>query len=290
MLILRSVTICIRITHTANLIYFKGEVKTGDREMTICDYLNGKVPKRVLSWLNPPPPTDPLVYPRQIPKAVVPSYIGDSGCVLNAIPYLGTGDTLHDWSGNGNHGKIYGAKWIDGEYGWSLQFDGSSAYVDCGSGASLDITNAITIEAWVYKSAAVSYGQILAKNVNGWQYLIQTDVNGNNAVAGFYDGSAWQVVTGTTVPLNTWQHIVYTFNGSAVIIHQNGVQTGSKTGITTSPASALTKPLIIGANPTDSTFNQFWDGLIYGVRIYSRALSAEEIKEHYESTRSLYGV
>jgi intein/homing endonuclease len=47
---------------------------------------------------------------------------------LNAIPYLGTGDTLHDWSGNGNHGKIYGAKWIDGEYGWALSFDGMDDY------------------------------------------------------------------------------------------------------------------------------------------------------------------
>jgi hypothetical protein len=76
--------------------------------------------------LNPPPPIDPLVYPRQIPKVVVPSYIGDAGCVLNAIPYLGTGDTLHDWSGSGNHGKLGAGDpdkmpmWVDGSYGWSL--------------------------------------------------------------------------------------------------------------------------------------------------------------------------
>ena len=44
----------------------------------------------------------------------------------------GEGNVLHDLSGNGNDGTIYGAKWVDGKYGKALEFDGRNNYVDCG--------------------------------------------------------------------------------------------------------------------------------------------------------------
>ncbi len=42
----------------------------------------------------------------------------------------GTGDTLYDKSGNGNHGIIIGATWVDGKEGKALNFDADSDFVD----------------------------------------------------------------------------------------------------------------------------------------------------------------
>jgi hypothetical protein len=60
------------------------------------------------------------------------------------------GNITEDSSGNGNDGElINGPKLVDGKFGNGLAFDGASTYVNCGNGPSLDITEEITIMAWV---------------------------------------------------------------------------------------------------------------------------------------------
>ena len=41
------------------------------------------------------------------------------------------------------------AQWVAGQIGQALQCNGTSVYVDCGKGASLNITEALTITAWI---------------------------------------------------------------------------------------------------------------------------------------------
>jgi len=58
-----------------------------------------------------------------------------------------------DSSGSGNDCTLHGGVTsVDGipQLGKAMQFDGvSGSYIDCGNGASLNITSAITISAWV---------------------------------------------------------------------------------------------------------------------------------------------
>ncbi|MCD6165610.1 hypothetical protein J7K19_02730, partial [bacterium] len=65
----------------------------------------------------------------------------------------GTGNIAYDISGNGNNCTIYGAKWTKGKYGSALQFDGVDDYVEVPHSVSLNITDAITIEAWINTSS-----------------------------------------------------------------------------------------------------------------------------------------
>jgi len=84
-------------------------------------------PKRILSWYNPPPFDAPVRYPRRIPRALIPSLIGDPRLQLNLLFYEGAGDIVKDCSGKGNHGMMYGAIWSDEDIaGWSAYFNGSS--------------------------------------------------------------------------------------------------------------------------------------------------------------------
>src|SRR5215207_5554145 len=63
----------------------------------------------------------------------------------------GSGGTVSDGSGNNNTGTLNGASWIpQGKFGGALSFDGVNDFVLVNDASSLDVTTAMTLEAWVY--------------------------------------------------------------------------------------------------------------------------------------------
>src|SRR4029453_5476497 len=63
----------------------------------------------------------------------------------------GAGTTVSDASGTGNAGTIGTSTWSPpGKYGNALSFNGTSARVTIPDAPSLRLTNAMTLEAWVY--------------------------------------------------------------------------------------------------------------------------------------------
>ena len=196
---------------------------------------------------------------------------------------MGDGTTARDFSGNGNDGIIHGASPTDDtpnhSLGKALSFNGSSDYVDCGNGSSLDITDAITIEAWVkpntgYKS---DYRNIVSKDTTGntWNLLTNKDTG----VIRFW--VAGNVLNGiTALPENKWTHVVATYdakeeaNNQKVYFNTDLDNQGTVTGnISVSDAVVAIGKYVGGSYP--------FSGLIDQVRIYNEALDSAEIKEHY---------
>ena len=71
----------------------------------------------------------------------------------------GIGTSAADASGNGNTGAIGGAAWIPtGKFGNALSFNGTSARVTVNDSASLDLTAAMTLEAWVFPRLSAAVG------------------------------------------------------------------------------------------------------------------------------------
>ena len=66
----------------------------------------------------------------------------------------GTGTTTYDGSGNNKTGQMItvasSPTWVSGKYGSALNFDGTNDYIQVADNSTLDITDAITLEAWVY--------------------------------------------------------------------------------------------------------------------------------------------
>ena len=84
---------------------------------------------------------------RLAPAGLVAAYSFDAGA----------GSTVADASGNGNTGTIVNATWTTaGTYGDALSFNGTNARVDINDAASLHLTTAMTLEAWVNPSAVSS--------------------------------------------------------------------------------------------------------------------------------------
>ena len=75
-----------------------------------------------------------------------------------------------DESGNGNHGTITGASLTTDRFGtadYAYHFDGND-FINCGNGASLNVTGAISLVAWI--NPASFDGRVLSKQGSGTGY------------------------------------------------------------------------------------------------------------------------
>jgi len=82
----------------------------------------------------------------------------------------------------------------------------------------------------------------------------------------------------STVPLNTWTHILASYNGTNITIYLNGVL--SKTGGLTGSMITNGRTLFIGASGDLSTK---WNGSIDDIRIFNRSLEQWEITALYNN-------
>jgi len=185
----------------------------------------------------------------------------------------GMGDTAYDGSANSNNGTLTnGPTWTDGKKGGALSFDGVDDYVDCGNDESLR-PDTYTIEGWV--KTTDSNGSLVSFGLN--QPML--GVWGSDLIA--YLGSDYYRKFNTdNVTDNNWHHIVF-------VIENNDVTT-AKAYVDGEELSVSATGSTGSANAKDRCYigysqGQTWDltGLIDEVRIYNRALSAEEIRFHY---------
>src|SRR5438552_3097473 len=76
----------------------------------------------------------------------------------------GTGTIAADASGHGNTGTVSNTTWsASGKYGGALSFNGVNAWVTVADAASLDLTGALTLEAWVNPIAIVTGRTVILK-------------------------------------------------------------------------------------------------------------------------------
>ncbi len=187
----------------------------------------------------------------------------------------GTGTILTDRSTTGNTGTlINGPTWsTTGKYSGALQFDGVNDRVNTPDANSLDLTNRMTVEAWVNPSAGSAQKTIIEKeNASNLRYGIIHD-SSRRPQGRIYNGATQSANSGTALPTGTWTHLAVTFNGSVVTLYTNG---GSPVTLSTSTAmTAGTGVLSIGGNTVRT--GEWFTGSIDDMRIYNRSLSAAEI-------------
>ena len=165
-------------------------------------------------------------------------------------------------------------------------FDGNNDYVGIGSDSSLDLTDEITLEAWIKPKNFASAGYIWCRNIDdypGIQYAAYLEHDNELIIKVM--GTAWH--TGYIFPVGAWKHVVVTIKSNSL--------NGLKYYINGEYKEQHSCPTI---EPKDCKFNigarnnnggqRFWfDGLIDEARVYKRVLSPEEILEHYEETKTV---
>src|SRR5205823_8390013 len=188
----------------------------------------------------------------------------------------GSGTTAADASGRGNTGTLSNATWsASGKYGGALSFNGVNAWVTVADAASLDLTGALTLEAWVNPIAIVTGRTVILKEAGTEEvYSLYADENMPRPLAAVRINSAYSTTTGTTqLPINTWTHLASTYDGTTLRLYVNGTQVGSTP--TTGNIDVSSGVLRIGGN---AIWGEYFSGLIDEVRIYNRALTAAQIQ------------
>lgn len=191
----------------------------------------------------------------------------------------GLGSTAYDSSGYGNNGVINGASYTTGILGSALSFDGTNDYVNAGTGASLNIRNNVSLEAWIKVSTVSGVLRLVGKSGGGWATSPYWLTIQNNWTY-FYvaDGNTYVGAAALgQVQADRWHHLVGTYDGATAKLYIDGKLVNSGQGAITLQ-NAPTNPFYIGGNPT---FGGYATGYIDEVRVYNQALTAFEIQKHY---------
>jgi RHS repeat-associated protein len=202
----------------------------------------------------------------------------ESGSGLVAAYSLdeGEGEMAGDSAG-GHSGVISGAEWTPGKYGPALEFAGhESSRVTVPSSAELELTEGFTIEAWVRPGKNGSFVPIVTKETPGYfGYSLELLGSGAGSPAGYISPEGFfeeSVSAGKALPIHQWSNLALTFDGEDLRLYVDGSLVG--TSVTASPQGG-SGPLQIGGT---ELFHNGFTGKIDEVRIYNRALDAEEIE------------
>ncbi len=183
----------------------------------------------------------------------------------------GSGTVAKDSSGNGNDATFSGSPvWVAGQLGGALQFDGSSAYLDCGNTSTLQVAGPITVACWINPSILSGERAFVGRTA---EYTFK--INGANlrfTTPGILDHESTKSVLTT----GAWQHVAVTFIPSQATdglkFYINGVQTDQ---MTASAMNAGTGPFLIASNQ----WSQYFGGMMDDLQVYNEALPAAMITE-----------
>ena len=189
----------------------------------------------------------------------------------------GLGPLTADASGTGNTATISGATWQAGRFGKSLAFDGISNWVTAAASASVNLTNAMTIEAWVYPTEADGWRTVVFKEAPGetWahDYALYSTFGAEGPGGHVLTASQANAHAPDAIVLNRWTHLATTYDGQTLRSYVDGIQRAAVA--TTGPISISDGALRMGGN---GMWGDFFKGRIDEVRLYNRALPAGEIQ------------
>ena len=199
--------------------------------------------------------------------------------------YSGTGTTWSDLAGN-NNGTLTNEPTFDAENGGSVVFDGANDYVDLGTNASINTSSSFSLDCWVnltsYAGGYPSIIQLKTNTSNGWN--ISLSQSGAYAGIVFGSSSTWsRLKTNNPPSVGVWHHISINYDTSNYLVYLNlSLQSLTSAG----GFNSTTQNNYIGStNQAARGATDTWNGYISSVKLYNRALTADEIRQNYLSTK-----
>jgi len=198
--------------------------------------------------------------------------------------YPGSGTNWRDVVGTFRNFVLTNGPTFNSTNGGTIVFDGVDDYAVYNDDIQ---TSLVTVSAWVYKTASTTNQALFNRANTAW---VLAQINGTiqifvSTVGSFID-------TGYTVPLNEWTNIVFTYSGTGLsgsqILYINGTSVfSSASGSGNLPSRIRGATFTIGYYIGNVSY---WGGRISQMQIYSRALSASEVLQNYNTQKSRFGL
>lgn len=203
----------------------------------------------------------------------------------NRQSYTSGSTTWTDVSNNANNGTLINGPTFDTANGGSIVFDGADDYSVSNNFTSL------TTSVW----SCVMFLKAVNSSVAVEGYYFGWDSSNNDGMTiGQFQGNwishcrpnnnTW--ITGPAVVSNTWVNITVTYDGTTQKIYGNGTLFDSKIVGFASPAPQAAYIAKLGRLGSGFNFN----GSVAVTQFYSRALSATEVLQNYNATKTRFGL
>jgi hypothetical protein len=191
-----------------------------------------------------------------------------------------TGTTID--SKDGNNGTVTGAtqNQAEAKIGKSVLFDASGEEINCGNPTNLRTATHGTISAWVYTTTTgATTGAIVSnENYNTDRSGVSFVRSGKNIYVFIASAAAMQYHNNTTaLSINTWYHVVFTWNSSGNMCTYVNNGTPKTDAMTLTPDMTVHDWHIGNSPVTDIP----WAGYIDCVRIWNRELAAAGVDSLY---------
>jgi hypothetical protein len=226
----------------------------------------------------------PVVIPFAKLKEIRAGAPGESmpdGLVLRYTFDKDEGATVTDASGHGLNGKLHGATYTrQGKSGGAMSFNGDRQSVIVGNPPALQLQN-FTFMAWIKRGATDAvcktseWGCLFGYCVGGYDFGIH---NNNHLFLG--KSGTWPQFSSFEIRDQAFHHVAVTKQGSKVVFYLDGkAYPGADSGDTYEFNSIAS----VGGR-TDTYLCTFL-GLMDELAVFNRALSAEEVKDVYDSQK-----
>jgi hypothetical protein len=206
---------------------------------------------------------------------------------------VATGGGWEDLTGTGNNGELINGVRESSTNRGELLFDGADDYVQ-GTISSSIFTGPHSISCWFYRETVTEWSALFSNNVNTTSCSILTFISTTNTL-----GTNQAGVNGTSIAvdlgadhLNKWIYTVITYagvsSGSAINVYayKNGSLLTASGSLYWNMSSSSS--YYIGRHWTSAT--QIHDGFISQVKVHNRALSAAEVQQNFNATRSRFNI
>jgi hypothetical protein len=200
----------------------------------------------------------------------------------------GAGNRVVDLSGHGNNGDITGASWECSDKGIGLNFTGNPDGVDCGNADSLNITDAVTLSAWVkFNTTSLTYDRIICKG--SWKgYQVFSDTDDRVQFRIYTSGATHTTPVTGFLGANEWHHIVATYDKDGGANNQKVYVDGvvNKQITTTGAMDPGTNNVMLGRTESGNHL----DGAINNAFMYDCALTDAQVKLLYDDPHFMFRI
>jgi hypothetical protein len=197
--------------------------------------------------------------------------------------YPGSGTSIFDLSGSNNTGTLTNGPVYNSSNGGNITFDGTNDYI---TNTTVAVTTVMTLSYWfnlISMGATLGYITNKTNATNTANYGCFIDTARKFGINSYNGSTSPNVVASTVLSTGTWYNLTGVYNGASSQIYINGSLQITGTLQTVSSGSRFG----IGGNFQGSS--NYINGRMACCFLYSRALSATEILNNFDATKSRFG-
>jgi hypothetical protein len=235
-------------------------------------------------------------YPVDFPYIVLDGLVFyvDAGVTLS---YPGSGTTWTDVNGLGpkNNGTLTNGPTYNSANGGSIVFDGVDDYVESG----IIEPQTLTLCAWFKPTGEPSNNDLAGGTIivnspqlenNAVQYAITYSWLLQRVIFGIQSNNEFLATSDNSVLRNQIHYMVGTFDGANRKIYINGVNVASDVrAVSPIYPTSGNRNVQVGRWGYPG-YSRTINGNLYSAGIYNRALSADEVLQNYNATKSRFGL